>query len=75
MIHLPHPDLIRVIKPGARLVLGDGEVEMVVAEKKSDTLRCVVTVAGLLESRKGVNAPGTDLPISSITEKTKKIWA
>ncbi len=72
MIHLPHPDLIRVIKPGARLVLGDGEVEMVVAEKKSDTLRCVVTVAGLLESRKGVNAPGTDLPISSITEKDKE---
>jgi len=71
MIHFPHPDLIEVIQPGARLVIGDGEVEFAVAEKKGDTLRCITTVAGLLESRKGVNAPGTDLPISSITEKDR----
>ena len=37
-----------------------------------DALRCMTTVAGLLESRKGVNAPGTDLPISSITDKDKE---
>ncbi|MBK8985895.1 MAG: pyruvate kinase [Chloroflexi bacterium] len=72
MIHLPHPNLIAVIQPGKRLVIGDGEVELVVDEKKGDTLRCVVTVAGLMESRKGVNAPGTDLPISSITDKDKE---
>ena len=71
MIHFPHADLIEVIQPGARLVIGDGEVEFTVAEKKDDTLRCITTVAGLLESRKGVNAPGTDLPISSITEKDR----
>ncbi len=72
MIHLPHPDLIETVKPGARLVIGDGEVEFTVAEKRSDTLRCLVTVAGLLEARKGVNAPGTDLAISSITEKDRE---
>lgn len=69
MIHLPHPDLIQAAQLGARLVIGDGEVELMVTEKKQDTLRCIVTVAGLMESRKGVNAPGTNLPISSITEK------
>ena len=71
MIHFPHPDLIEVVQPGARLVIGDGEVEFTVAEKKENTLRCLVTVAGLLEARKGVNAPGTDLPISSITDKDR----
>ncbi len=71
MIHLPHPDLIAVIQVGAKLVIGDGEVEFSVVEKTGDTLRCVVTVAGLLESRKGVNAPGTALVTSSITEKDK----
>lgn len=72
MIHFPHPDLIKAIEVGGRLVIGDGEVEFVVAEKKADTLRCTVTVAGLLESRKGVNAPGTDLTISSITDKDRQ---
>ncbi|RMH02423.1 MAG: pyruvate kinase [Chloroflexi bacterium] len=72
MIHLPHPELIDAVRPGARLVIGDGEVELIVKEKREDTLLCQVTVAGLLESRKGVNAPGTDLPISSVTEKDKE---
>lgn len=72
MIHMPHPDLIEAVQPGARLVIGDGEVEFSVTEKMGDALRCITTVAGLLESRKGVNAPGTDLPISSITDKDKE---
>jgi len=69
MIHLPHPDLIAAAMPGNRLVIGDGEVEFTVAEKRGDTLRCLVTVGGLLESRKGVNAPGVELPISCLSDK------
>lgn len=72
MIHLPHPDLIAAVQPGSRLVIGDGEVEFTVAEKRGDTLRVIVTVAGLLESRKGVNAPGTDLPISCLSDKDRQ---
>ena len=72
MIHLPHPDLIAAVQPGSRLVIGDGEVEFTVAEKRGDTLRVIVTVAGLLESRKGVNAPGTDLPISCLSDKDRE---
>lgn len=71
MIHLPHPDLIDAVKVGANLVIGDGEVEFVVTEKLEDAIRCEVVVAGLVEARKGVNAPGTDLPISAITDKDK----
>jgi len=72
MIHLPHPELIDILSPGARIVIGDGEVELEVTEKRQDTLRTTVRVAGLLESRKGVNVPGTDLPISSITGKDRR---
>ena len=71
MIQLPHPDLIAAVSPGSRLVIGDGEVEFVVAEKQDDTLRCIVTVPGPLGSRKGVSAPGADLTISSITPKDR----
>jgi pyruvate kinase len=71
MIQLPHPDLIDALEPGRRLVIGDGEIEFTVAEKKNDTLRCIVTVAGLLGSRKGISAPGADLAISSITPKDR----
>lgn len=68
-IHLPHPQLIEIIEPGAHLIIGDGEIELEVTNKDKDTIACKVLVPGLLESRKGVSAPGTTLPISSITEK------
>jgi pyruvate kinase len=71
MIHFPHPEVIEAVRPGSRLVIGDGEVEFTVVEKRDDTLRCLVAVAGLLESRKGVNAPGTELPISSLSDKDR----
>jgi pyruvate kinase len=69
MIHMPHPELIETVETGATLVIGDGEVELVVTNKQDDVLRCRVTVPGLMESRKGVNAPGTKLPIPSFTDK------
>ncbi|MGH2538132.1 MAG: pyruvate kinase [Candidatus Promineifilaceae bacterium] len=71
MIHLPHPRLIAAVEPGSRLILGDGEVELVVHSKQDDTLRCQVTVPGLLESRKGISAPGAHLSISSMTDKDR----
>ena len=71
MLHLPHPELMSAIRPGARLVFGDGEMEVQVTENRGDVLVCTVTVPGLLEARKGVNAPGTQLPLSSITDKDR----
>lgn len=71
MIHFPHSDLIAAVNEGGRIVIGDGEVEFKIAEKKGDTIRCEVTVPGLLESNRGVSAPGTNLPISSITNKDR----
>jgi pyruvate kinase len=72
MIHLPHPELFERLRPGARLVIGDGEVELRVAEVQADAILATVTVPGLLESRKGVNVPGTELPISSVTKKDRQ---
>ncbi len=72
MIHLPHPELFKILTPGARLVIGDGEVELAVTETHDQTVLTTVKVAGLLESRKGVNVPGVELPISSITEKDRE---
>ncbi|MFW6063913.1 MAG: pyruvate kinase [Chloroflexota bacterium] len=72
MIHVPHPELFDYLRPGARMVIGDGEVELEVSERQNETLLTTVKVPGLLESRKGIAAPGVDLPISCLTEKDRK---
>ncbi len=71
VIPFPHPELMEAIEPGARLVMGDGEVALQVMAKRGMHLICATTVSGPLGSRKGVNLPGTKLPIPSVTEKDK----
>lgn len=64
-----YPDLPRVVPPGTRLLLDDGAIALVV-EKTTDTdVICRVVDGGLLGERKGINLPGVDLPIDSLTEK------
>ncbi|MCO5182347.1 MAG: pyruvate kinase [Anaerolineae bacterium] len=71
-IPFPHPELWGVIKPGARLVIGDGEMELRVMDKDATRLVCSAALSGALGSRKGVNLPGTTLPIPSITDKDRR---
>ncbi len=71
ILHLPHPELIEALDSGASMIIGDGEMELIVIEKKDGILRCRSRFDGVLKERKGINTPGTRLPIPSITEKDK----
>ncbi|HOC55285.1 MAG TPA: pyruvate kinase [Verrucomicrobiota bacterium] len=59
--------LPEVVKPGDRLFLNDGLVQLVVEEAAGTEVRCKVAVGGELRSRKGLNLPGIDLGISAFT--------
>lgn len=60
--------LPRVVKPGNRLFLNDGLVQVVVEQVKGNDVECTVVVGGELRSRKGLNLPGIQLGISAFTE-------
>jgi pyruvate kinase len=57
-----------VVKPGDRLFLNDGLVELVVAGVVGVDVQCKVAVGGELRSRKGLNLSGIDLGISAFTD-------
>jgi pyruvate kinase len=57
-----------VVKPGDRLFLNDGLVELVVAGVVGLDVQCKVAVGGELRSRKGLNLSGIDLGISAFTD-------
>jgi pyruvate kinase len=59
---LPH-----VVKPGDRIFLNDGLVQLRVERVVGD-VECIVVVGGELRSRKGLNLPGVNLGISAFTE-------
>jgi pyruvate kinase len=60
--------LPRVVKPGDRLFLNDGLVELTVEHAVGTSVSCRVAVGGELRTRKGLNLPGIDLGISAFTE-------
>ena len=59
---------------GAKILLDDGRVEMVVEEvnREKGDLHCRVTVGGKLSNNKGVNFPGVYLSIKAMTDKDRK---
>lgn len=60
--------LPQVVKPGDRLFLNDGLVQLTVERVTGSDVECVVAVGGELRSRKGLNLPGIDLGIGAFTE-------
>jgi pyruvate kinase len=65
------------VKPGARILLDDGAIQLRVESVTKTDVVTTVLVGGILKERKGINLPNTPLPIPSLTEKDHAdlIWA
>ncbi len=59
--------LPQVVKPGDRLFLNDGLVQLAVERVAGNEVHCRVAVGGELRSRKGLNLPGIKLGVSAFT--------
>ena len=57
------------VKPGERILLSDGRIELVVTEIVGGNVVCRVLNGGMLGERQGINLPGTNVSIPSLTEK------
>ena len=71
-ISIDYPHLAMEAQPGDRILLDDGLLEMRVKAIQGIEVLCEVVNGGVLKSRKGVNLPGLDLTLPSMTEKDKK---
>jgi pyruvate kinase len=69
---VPHPEILRDIRDGQRIMLDDGRLELRCGQTGADGIRCEVIVGGHLTSHKGLNLPGAFLRISSLTQKDRQ---
>jgi len=60
--------LPKAVKPGDKLYINDGYVEVEVKTIDGSDVHCNVLVGGRLRSRKGLNLPGIDLGIGAFTD-------
>jgi pyruvate kinase len=68
-IFTPYAPLVRSARPGDRLLLDDGKLELKVTGTAGDELVTTVVNGGALGEHKGINAPGVALPSDAITAK------
>ncbi len=61
--------LAREVKPGDRILISDGEIELQVIETTATDVTARVIHGGMLGEHKGINLPGAHISIPSITEK------
>ncbi|HEY7445255.1 MAG TPA: pyruvate kinase [Vicinamibacterales bacterium] len=57
------------LKPGETVLFADGTIAMTVVETVPGRARLRVTLPGRLRSRQGLNLPGTNLAVRSLTDK------
>ena len=59
----------RDVRPGDRVLLADGSVELMALESDGTNVRCEVLRGGPIGDHKGINLPGVKVSIPSLTEK------
>jgi pyruvate kinase len=59
------------VEPGSRILLDDGNLELVVEAVAGTEIRCLVVVGGPLKDKKGINLPGVAVSAPSLTEKDR----
>jgi pyruvate kinase len=69
---LPHPEVLRVLRPGSQVVLDDGKVRLRVSMVGDGWADAEVVAGDALSDRKGVSVPGAVIPVPALTAKDRK---
>jgi pyruvate kinase len=68
---LEDPSFLHHVRPGERLLIDNGLIELEVIGKEKGAVLARVITGGPVSTRKGINLPDTDLPFS-ISEKDRR---
>jgi pyruvate kinase len=71
VLPLPVPQLLSVLKSGARLLIDDGKIEFRVARRDSGIVWARCVIGGDLKPQKGVTALGVGFDLPAVTDKDR----
>ena len=69
IICLSYAGIADDVRPGAHLLIDDGELDFVIDSIDGGTILCTATNSGSLGSRKSVNIPGVSICLPSLTQR------
>lgn len=68
-VSVSYKELYRDVKKGDRILIDDGLIELEVAEIADKDIHCIVLNGGTLGNNKGINVPGVEINLPSITQR------
>lgn len=68
---LTEPELLADVRPGQRMLLDDGRLQLEVAEMTGGRLRARTIIGGALHPNKGLNLPDTPLTMPALTSRDR----
>jgi pyruvate kinase len=68
-VFLPHPEILKALRPGHVVLIDDGKVRLHVVEADEHHAVSVVDIGGTVSNRKGVSLPDTEIAVSAMTPK------
>ena len=71
IVSVTYPKLYEDEKPGNRILIDDGLIELIVEEVKGEDIICKVVNGGVISDRKGVNVPNVHINLPYMSEKDK----
>ena len=70
-VHLPHPEILRSVQAGHRLLIDDGKLALRAVRSDGNSIETVVVAGDKISDKKGVSLPDTELPVGALTEKDR----
>jgi pyruvate kinase len=69
-VYLSYPNFHIDVKPGEKILIDDGKIEVRITDIHANgDVSAVVTIPGILSSKKGINLPETKVSLPALTEK------
>lgn len=71
-VQLPHPEILRSVAAGDRLLIDDGRLELKAVKVDGKSIVATVVAGTKISDKKGVSLPDTELPVGALTEKDRR---
>ena len=71
MIHVSYENFVDDVHVGNKILIDDGDVELVVKDKRDGRLELEAANPGEIKNRKSINVPGASIQLKSLSEKDR----
>lgn len=72
LIHVSYEHFVRAVQIGDKILVDDGDVELIVRDKKENCLELEASNPGEIKDKKSINVPGVNMHLESLSDKDRK---